>query len=292
MLWQNSASVIVGRHQCTQEVVNTAFVARHAIPVIRRLSGGGAVYHDLGNLNFSFLRKTKTLSPDCQSILRPLLHALESLGLAVKHTGRNDLEVQGKKISGISQARVGSTHLVHGTLLVDVDQDVLAEVLKVDLAKIQSKGIRSVAARVCNLAQIWPGASVERLTEVLLEHCATDTITLTEAVLTEARTCMEQKYSQWSWNFGASPPWSEERSKRFPWGSVCLRLDIKGGIVRACSISGDFFALRPVEELERLFVGKAWREEVLCPLIRDLPWQAYFLHCDPAQMQRFFLGTR
>lgn len=294
LLWQNVPSVIVGRHQCTAEEVNAAFVKREGIPVVRRITGGGAVYHDRGNLNFSFIaHRDGPAKMDFRPRLEPVIAALAELGVRAVLSGRNDLETAGRKISGSSQLARGSRVLHHGTLLVDVDFDRLAAALTADPEKIRSKGVASVRARVGNIAEFWrPGNSMETLVKALLRHCAPDgPAALSPEDEAAAARLADEKYRQWRWNYGASPRYTEERRRRFPWGTVCLRLDVREGVIRDCGISGDFFAMRDIAELEALFVGKALRAEALSPALRDVSWADFFVGCKPEEMENFLAGN-
>lgn len=291
MLWQNAPSVIVGRYQCTAEEVNAVVVAREHIPVVRRITGGGAVYHDLGNLNFSFLANSHgTARVNFQQYLKPIVVALAELGVQAAISGRNDLEVDGKKISGSGQLVCGSRILHHGTLLINVDRARLDEVLTVAPEKIHSRGIQSVRMRVGGIADYWhPGSTLDMLIEALRRHCTDDDAAgLTPVELAGAEQLAAGKYRQWHWNYGASPPYTREQKRRFPWGTVCLRLDVQQGVIRSCRIFGDFFSMRDIAELEALFAGCRHERQSLRQRLQTVSWEEYFVGSEAASMLHFF----
>ncbi|MDO5484315.1 MAG: lipoate--protein ligase [Desulfovibrionaceae bacterium] len=291
LLWQNSPSVIVGRHQCTAEEVNSDFIRQEALPVVRRMTGGGAVYHDLGNLNFSFISHAPhgTWRPDFARYLEPVCRALRDVGVMAVISGRNDLEADGRKISGSGQRLWRGRVLHHGTLLVQADIARMGRALSPDMAKIRSKGVASVRARVGNLADIWqPGTDMEALRACLLRHCATGQTTLRPQDMACAEALAESKYRQWSWNYGASPAFDEVRKQRFPWGSVCLRLAVRQGRITACRITGDFFAQGEMEELEAMLIGHSREPAGLRRALASLDWRNWFSGCEPAAMLDFF----
>lgn len=288
LLWQNSPSIIVGRHQCTAEAVNPAFVAENKIPVIRRISGGGAVYHDLGNLNFSFIVPSRGKA-GFAAFLAPIQEALATMGIKATLSGRNDLEVNGKKISGSAQMIFDNRLLHHGTLLVNLDLERMAAALRVDEAKFKSRGVASIRSRVANICELLGGkADMAQLKEALANSCASGREELSPQTLEAARELAGQKYSAWNWNYGQSPPFNLEKRRRFPWGDVSIRLDVKKGRIRNCALNGDFFSFAPVADLEKRFANLPFEPQAVKDALANFRWQDYFSGCDADRMKAFF----
>ena len=240
------------------------------------------VYHDLGNLNFSFMENAhgrKTV--DFARYLRPVCAALAELGVQASLTGRNDLEAGGRKISGSAQSLRQGRILHHGTLLVSLDFGELVQALHVDPDKIRSKGIASVRSRVANISEFWtPGSGMEDLRAALLRHCADGEGSLEPEVLRAAEELAERKYRSWDWNYGASPAFTLQRRERFLWGLVDWRLDVRDGMVRDCRICGDFFAAADIAGLEERLRGVRCRSDALAGALNGVAWQEYFSHCE------------
>jgi lipoate-protein ligase A len=260
MLWRNAPAVIVGRHQNTAAEIDLDFVRERGIAVIRRITGGGAVFHDLGNVNFSFVRLGCSEGGlDFARFTGPILGALQAMGVECAFDGRNDLVAGGRKFSGNAQHIEHGRVLHHGTLLFDSRLEDMAGALRPDILKFQGKAVQSVPARVGMLKEHLPHMDVEKFMRLLFAHMLR-TLPGTrrdlsgeeeEAIAELART----RYESWEWNFGASPAYGFARRARIPAGAFDVRLDVKQGIVRAACIRGDFFTLRPVEELEALLCG-------------------------------------
>ncbi|MDR2744819.1 MAG: lipoate--protein ligase [Desulfovibrio sp.] len=289
LLWQNGPSVIVGRHQCTEEEINAGFIRRENLPVVRRNTGGGAVYHDTGNLNFSFLENMRRPGRmDFRRLLAPVCLALADVGVTAEISGRNDLAAGGRKISGNAQLLRDGKTLHHGTLLVNLDFSRMVEALNPAPEKIRSKGVASVRARVANIADFWkPGATMETLKHALSCRCAERQAELSRETLAAAHDLAEAKYRQWEWNYGASPAFTEKKQERFSWGSVDMRLDVRAGVIRSCRIYGDFFAATPIEKLEALLTGQKRESGALARTLAGADMEDFFSGCDAVVMRRF-----
>ena len=264
ILWQNQNAVIVGRNQNTLAEINREFVEGHGIKVIRRNTGGGAVYHDLGNLNYSFI--TDSNDQDGEAFTRPVVDALRALGLDSEATGRNDILVSGKKISGTARHMVNGRLLHHGTLLFDSDPDMIAGSLNPDPTKFQSKGIQSVRSRVGNIrshlpkdmtmAQFW-----DHLKSTLWGSI--QPVQLTQAELAAVEKIKAEKYDTWQWNYGTGPKFATVSKRRFPGGLLEIHLTVKSGNIDDLQIFGDFLALTPMDDLIHALTGCPYRSDAI-----------------------------
>lgn len=242
MLWQNSASIIIGKNQNAMAEIDYSYVTKHNIPVIRRLSGGGAVYHDLGNLNFTYIVNREGFG-DYVGFTKMLRDFLASLGLSAEVSGRNDVLVGGKKISGNAQYSHKGRLLHHGCILIGADMSHLAAALRPDKEKIQSKGIRSVESRVLNLKdalQMDASAFRNLFGAYVLNREKAVSYALSNEDIECAELLKKEKYDTFSWNFGYSPKYSFHTKHRFQGGGVEVYMDIRDGIIMDVKIFGDF----------------------------------------------------
>lgn len=288
ILWQNQPSVIVGRHQCVADSVNLTLARQQNLPVIRRLSGGGTVYHDEGNLNFSFIVPGSQRTGFAH-FLEPICLALGSCGIKASLSGRNDLETQGKKFSGSSQYMAKNKILHHGTLLVNTDLSALAAILRIRDDKLAAKAIKSVKSRVVNLSEAAPEKiAIPFLKKLLPRFCSGFDGEIPSAIHASAQKLAEKKYRDPDWTFEKSSPYTLEKHKRFSWGEITLRLLISDGIIKRCSISGDFFNYLPIGKLEEKIRMAAFTPVSMETNLRETNWADYFAGCDEKSMARFF----
>ncbi len=268
LLWQNRNAIVVGLHQNTYEEINPEFVEQNNVQVVRRLTGGGAVYHDMGNLNFSFVTDADGKAFNFRLLALPVIQTLNRLGVAAEFNGRNDLTIGGLKISGNAEMMKGGRLLHHGTLLFSSNLETLSAALKVKGDKIESKGIKSVRSRVTNIQDHLPGLTIDAFKEMLVEEINRSNRQITEYVFTEADRAaitklQEEKYSTWAWNYGKSPDYNIRKERRFSGGGLSLYMTVQKGLIQSVRIFGDFFGEGELSEIEQLLVGAEMREEAI-----------------------------
>ena len=262
MLWRNDRAVILGRNQNAYAEINRPFAEENRIAVVRRLTGGGAVFHDLGNLNFTFIvPRDECPELDFARFALPIAQALKKLGVPAELSGRNDLTAGGRKFSGNAQCVYNGKVMHHGTLLFSADLSQLSGALRVDEAKIRSKGIKSVRSRVVNLSEFLPQMDVVGLKQVLEDSFPGEKTLFSAEQTAGIEKLRREKYATWEWNYGASPAFGTRAKKRFPYGAVELSFSADRGVLTAVRFEGDYFGAAPVEELENRLTG--------CRLIRD-----------------------
>ena len=271
LLWQNDKAVIVGKYQNTLEEVDQTFVDERGIRVARRLSGGGAVYHDLGNLNYTFIvEEDRAEAFRFEVFTKPLLAALKELGVAAETSGRNDITIDGKKISGSSQYFRNGRLLHHGCILLDCDRDTLTRALQVKEGKIRSKSIKSVRSRVTSINEhLERPITMARFKEVLRKQvfaAAPHPVVLSQGDLSEIQILRDSRYATWEWNYGASPRCDIRREGYYPFGQISAELAMEKGRIQCLILSGDFFGREELSSLEDLFRGRRLIPEDLSPL--------------------------
>lgn len=283
LFYINEPSIIIGKNQNTIEEINTEYVEKNNIKVVRRLSGGGAVYHDLGNLNFSFI--TKDDGDSFHNFLKftePVVKALRKMGVNAELSGRNDLLAEGRKISGNAQFSTKGKMFSHGTLLFNSEMDHIVSALKVRKDKIESKGIKSVRSRVANIIEfLKEPMTIEEFRSELLKNIFEGVKEIPEYVLTEEDwkniyKLSKERYQNWEWNYGKSPRFNFQNSKRLPVGLIEFRLDVKKGIIEECKIFGDFFGVGDVTEIEKLLVGVQYERTAISDRLKDIDVKHYF----------------
>lgn len=257
-LWQNENTVVIGRNQNPWKECRTALLEQEGGHLARRLSGGGAVFHDLGNLNFTFLMPQEYFDiPKQQHVI---LTALRSLGIDAELSGRNDILCSGRKFSGCAFYKNGSAAYHHGTLLVDTDREKLSRYLSPSKAKLQAKGVDSVRSRVVNLKEIAPEITVSALKDALVRvfaqvYCARPEYLEATDLNTARIDALTLRNKSWEWNFGHKLPFTLEYEDRFPWGSLQIQLQIDRGIIRQAKVYSDAMDWTLASTLEHCLTG-------------------------------------
>ncbi|WP_068776083.1 lipoate--protein ligase [Paenibacillus sp. FJAT-26967] len=284
LFYINEPSIIIGKNQNTVEEINAEYVEEQGIHVVRRLSGGGAVYHDLGNLNFSFITKDDGESfHNFSKFTEPVVQALKKLGVDAQLSGRNDIQVGERKISGNAMFATRGRLFSHGTLLFDSEIEHVVSALKVKPDKIQSKGIKSIRSRVANITEFLDKQmTIEEFRVELLQNIFGMTLDeipryqLTEKDWGNIRELSAERYDNWDWNYGKSPKSEISNSKRFPVGNIDIRMSIEDGCIRLIKIYGDFFGVKDVAEIEELLIGVKYETESVSKALQEVDLTSFF----------------
>ena len=290
LLWINEPSIIVGKNQNTIEEINLNYIKENNINVVRRLSGGGAVYHDYGNLNYTIISKnSETSAFNFEAFSQPVIEVLAELGIKAEFTGRNDITIDGQKFCGNAQYMKKGKVLHHGAMLFDTDLTVLGNALKVSQDKIASKGVKSVRSRVTNIVEhLEEKITVEDFKELLLNHMfkgmAIQEYKLTEEDYANINKLMEERYNTWEWNFGESPEFNIEKSKRFPAGKVETKIDVEDGIIKSMKIYGDFFGGGEISTVEEMFKGVKYKEDEIRKVLDNIDIEYYFVKINKEEL--------
>ena len=281
-LWQNDNSIIVGKNQNTVEEINAGFVKERDVKVARRLSGGGAVYHDLGNLNFTFIADAKNADKlDLKFFCLPIQKALASIGIKAEIGGRNDITIEGKKFSGNAQYVKDGRIMHHGTIMFSSDLNVLSQALSVDNEKIFSKGIKSTRARVANISEFLDKPiSLAEFKEILIENVFENNPRRNFEISDKDMSAVEklsEKYASWEWNYGRSPQYTVKKERRVEnCGKIEIVMNVDKGIVEDMCFYGDFFGLKDCADLAVFFVGRAAREDIYQEVLKGINVGDYF----------------
>lgn len=265
MLWQNDNTIVCGVHQNVEEEINRAYVDEHGVNVVRRTTGGGAVYHDMGNLNYSFITDVGEASEmSIQSFTVPVVKALAAMGVTAEANGKNDIVVEGCKVSGTAQRIAGNRILHHGTLLFDSDISKVAGALKPKEEKFQSKSTKSVRSRVGNIRSFLPkDLTLNEFWNILKKELSEGGIReerLCDAELVEVEKLAKEKYRTYEWVYGRSPAYTLKGHRRTDGGTIEAYADIKEGKIAHIQVFGDFMARKNVADIEDALVGCAFRK--------------------------------
>lgn len=291
MLWINEPSILIGKNQNTLSEVNLDYVRENGIRVVRRLSGGGAVYNDLGNINYSFItrrdKSNKKMEVGFKKFAQPVINALGSLGVNAVFTGRNDITIDGKKFSGNAQYFQRDKMLHHGTLLFDCNMSKLSLALKSRPIKFKDKSVKSVGARVTNiLPHLEQAMTVEEFKDylksyIINEHKIDRIYQFTDEDIEEINKIVKERFETWEWNYGKSPQYGYRNAVKYPGGLVEYNLNVEAGIIKEISIYGDFFGERDIGDLEDILEGTKHSMEELKKALNVLNLEEYMKGISP-----------
>ena len=282
-LYINGPSIIVGKHQNTLAEINIDYVKAQNIDVIRRLSGGGAVFHDPGNLNFTFIKKgEKDQLVDFRKYTRPILDVLQSLGVNARFEGRNDLTIEGKKFSGNAEHVYKNKILHHGTLLFSSKLPDLSQALKVNPLKYKDKAVKSVRSRVTNISDhLKEAITLQEFEDRIMTHIRdmyadSRIYELTEEDKQGIQKLVDEKFGTWDWNFGYSPEYNFQKGIKTEGGHIEVNLDVNKGIIRKAKIFGDFFNTKDISEVESLLINTPHEYQHLKEQLSRIDVSQYF----------------
>ncbi len=285
LFYVNAPAIIIGRNQNTIEEIDSDVVAERGIRVVRRVSGGGAVYHDLGNLNFSFMtRDVHNRFNRYDRFNGPVVDVLRELGVPAEIGGRNDIIADGRKISGNAQFATPDRMLSHGTLLLDTNLDDVTAALRPKPGKVESKGVKSIRSRVANISEfLATPIGVDELRERIIERifgtrdrAQVASLAVDESDWATARALLARKYGTDAWNYGENPASNVQRNQRFTGGEVDVRLDVKDGRIVSARIFGDFMGRRDVDELEALLAGVLYERDAILDALAEVDMATFF----------------
>ena len=281
LFYINEPSIIIGRNQNTLEEINFPYVEKNNIQVVRRLSGGGAVYHDHGNLNFSFINPNgREFLHNFKKFTAPVVKVLNSMGVPAEMNGRNDIVVEERKISGNAQYAIGSKLVSHGTLLFNSELSTVSEALNVKAEKIESKGIKSVRSRVVNISEYMSEPMDilefrERVKNGILAEANNGVYKLTQEDWDSINKLSKERYQTWEWNFGRSPTFNIQKIHRFPFGQIDARIEVHQGVIKNIKLFGDFLGLRNIADVESRLTGVRYEKEHLQSALVDVELKDY-----------------
>lgn len=298
ILWRNEPSIIVGKNQNTLSEINIEYVKENNIPVVRRQSGGGAVFHDLGNINFTFIANDKKGFSDFKRFTQPIINLLRTLDIDATFSGRNHLLIDGKKFSGNAQYNYKNKVMHHGTLLFSSQISDLSNALKVKPIKFEGKGIKSVKSRVTNIREhLKKDISILEFKDLIINYLLNTnsnnkTYDLTNDDIDNIWLLANNKYNSWEWNFGNSPKYSLTNQLKYPGGNVEFNLNVEKGIIKNIKFFGDFFGESEVSYIENLLVGIKHDEDSIKDALNLIDINNYFLGANIEILLSGILGVK
>lgn len=286
MLWRNESAIIVGKNQNTLSEINYEYVKQNKIKVVRRQSGGGAVFHDLGNINFTFISCNDNSFSDFKRFTMPIIDALKNLNIQAEFSGRNDLLIDNQKFSGNAQYNYKNKVMHHGTLLFSSEIYDLSSALKVKPSKFIGKSVKSVKSRVTNIANhLEQDMTVLEFKNYLMNFINSKyenncLYQLSEEDINEINKLVEEKYNTWQWNFGHSPKYALNNEIKYPGGNIEFSLNVEKGLIKEIKFFGDFFGKKDVSYIEDLLKNTNHNEASIRSILNNIDINDYFLNCD------------
>lgn len=295
MFWRNEKSVIIGKNQNTFAEINHKFIRKNNIDVVRRLSGGGTVYHDLGNLNFTYVTDDETKQLDLRKFCMPLVKALEVLGIKAEISGRNDITIDGRKFSGSAQYKSNGRVMHHGTIMFDVNLQDASSALNVADDKMAAKGVKSVRSRVVNIYScLKEKIDINKFKEILLSELFSgeplNRYIFSDADLKRINEIKQSRYDLWEWNYGNSPVFEIRKRRRIEGcGTVEAAMNIKHGIIEDIKFYGDFFGNGDISDIEFFLKGKKAEYNEVLSVLASCDIEQYFANLSPVQLAEIIL---
>lgn len=295
VLWRDEPCIVVGKNQNTLSEINEEYIKKHDIKVVRRQSGGGAVFHDLGNLNFTFIVEDDGKKfNDFKTFVIPIIGVLNELGVKAEFSGRNDLLIDGKKFSGNAQCKYKNRVMHHGTLLFSSDIVNLSDALISKPIKFSDKAVKSVSSRITNISEhLQESFSVIDFKNKIFEYIGREEkdkviTTLDNEEIEEVKNLVKTKYETWQWNFGQSPKYNFYNEKKLSAGTIELSIDVEKGIMQHIRIFGDFFGEGNIEDIEKALIGKKHNTEEIHRVIDNINIKNYFGNIDKEDFLELF----
>lgn len=293
-LWQNRPSVIMGANQEVHTEVNLDYLKENNISLVRRVTGGGAVYHDFGNLNYTIVGRSDDLERDYPEYTRYMLQALQKLGVQATMSGRNDILVEGRKVSGFAKRVCKNRLMIHGTLMFDVNLEQLTQALCPPESKLQSKGIASVRSRVANLCEYLPEITdislfKQHLENILSNNYADQEWTLSPKDIQNIEQLAHDKFEKWEWIYGHSPRATLNFSEKLTCGTVHIHLNIAENRITSCKFRGDFIGNLPTNELENALTGLPYDRDSISRFLEQTDISRYLDGVTNAELLRLII---
>ncbi len=289
VLWRDEPCIVVGKNQNTLSEINEEYIKKHDIKVVRRQSGGGAVFHDLGNLNFTFIVEDDGKKfNDFKTFVIPII------GVLNEFSGRNDLLIDGKKFSGNAQCKYKNRVMHHGTLLFSSDIVNLSDALISKPIKFSDKAVKSVSSRITNISEhLQESFSVIDFKNKIFEYIGREEkdkviTTLDNEEIEEIKNLVKTKYETWQWNFGQSPKYNFYNEKKLSAGTIELSIDVEKGIMKHIRIFGDFFGEGNIEDIEKALIGKKHNTEEIHRVIDNINIKNYFGNVSKQELLSLF----